>query len=224
MESSLNRRPSPMQSYYAARAGEYDAVYRKPERQPDLRRIERWLPDALSGRSLLEVACGTGYWTRFLAPVVPSILAIDSAAETLKIAGARVTAANVTFEIGDAYDLRSGGRVFDGAFAGFWFSHVPIERRSEFLRGLGAVLRPDAKVVLLDNRFVEGSSSPISERDAMGNAYQARKLGDGSVHRVLKNFPTEAELLGLVEGTFGRATTFTGWPYFWALEYRVPGA
>ncbi|MBI5579216.1 MAG: class I SAM-dependent methyltransferase, partial [Deltaproteobacteria bacterium] len=33
-----------MQSYYAARAPEYDSVYRKPERQPDLRSIEGWLP------------------------------------------------------------------------------------------------------------------------------------------------------------------------------------
>jgi demethylmenaquinone methyltransferase/2-methoxy-6-polyprenyl-1,4-benzoquinol methylase len=31
-----------MQDYYAARAREYDEVYRKPERQADLREIERW--------------------------------------------------------------------------------------------------------------------------------------------------------------------------------------
>ena len=55
-----------MQSYYAARAGEYDAVYEKPERQADLRQIEQWLPSALYGERLLEVACGTGYWTQFL--------------------------------------------------------------------------------------------------------------------------------------------------------------
>ena len=213
-----------MQSYYAARAGEYDTVYRKPERQSDLRRIEQWLPETLSGQPLLEVACGTGYWTQFLAPVVPSLVAIDSSAETLAIARARVTARHVSFEVGDAYDLPRRGRFFGAAFAGFWFSHVPLDRQSEFLRGLGAALQPGAKVVLLDNRFVEGSSSPISERDAMGNTYQARKLADGSIHRVLKNFPTQAQLLALVEGAGGHSAAYTSWPFYWALEYRAPGA
>ena len=79
---------SPLQSYYAARAQEYDRVYDKPERQADLRRIEQWLPPLLSGRRVLEIACGTGYWTRLIAPVAASVVAIDSAAETLRIAQA----------------------------------------------------------------------------------------------------------------------------------------
>ncbi len=35
--------PSALQSYYAARASEYDRVYLKPERQPDLRAVEQWV-------------------------------------------------------------------------------------------------------------------------------------------------------------------------------------
>jgi len=49
--------------------------------------------------------------------------------------------------------------------------------------------------VFFDNRYVEGSSTPISRRDAQGNTYQARKLDNGSAHEVLKNFPTERELI-----------------------------
>src|SRR5688572_32916865 len=100
-----------MQSYYAARAGEYDAVYTKPERQSDLRQIEHWLPSVLRGRRILEIACGTGYWTQFLAPVASSILAIDSAEETLRIARERVSSETVSFAIGDAYSpVREEGR------------------------------------------------------------------------------------------------------------------
>ena len=211
-----------MQAYYAARAAEYDAVYGKPERQPDLREIEQWLPSAFHGRHILEIACGTGYWTRFLAPVAASIVAIDSAEETLRIARERAAFANVTFALGDAYAPNQAGGPFNAAFAGFWFSHVPRERLAEFLRVLHSTLEPGAKVVFLDNRFVEGSSSAIAERDEHGNTYQLRKLNDGSTHRVLKNFPSEAELHALVPT--GCTPRFTSWSYFWAFEYCVPDA
>jgi demethylmenaquinone methyltransferase/2-methoxy-6-polyprenyl-1,4-benzoquinol methylase len=212
---------SDLQSYYAARAGEYDAVYAKPERQADLRDIERWLPSALSGEAVLEVACGTGYWTQFIAPVATSVVAIDAAPETLRIAARRVAAPNVVFETGDAYALPRG-RGCTAAFAGFWFSHVPIERQHEFLRGLNAALVPRARVVLLDNRFVAGSSTPLTGQDAAGNTHQLRTLGDGSTHRVLKNFPTEAQLLSLADAGLAAAATYRRWDFYWALEYRVP--
>lgn len=220
----LERNLSPIQSYYAARAAEYDAIYRKPERQPDLREIETWLPSVLRGRRILEIACGTGYWTRFLAPVACSIVAIDSAEETLRIAGERVPPGNTSFAVGDAYAPGQPGRSFDAAFAGFWFSHVPRERQAEFLSALNSALEPGAKVVFLDNRFVEGSSSPISEQDARGNTYQSRSLSDGSRHRVLKNFPSEKELHALVAMGLGQSARYTCWSYFWAFEYCVPEA
>jgi len=216
-----------MQSYYAARAGEYDAVYRKPERQSDLRKVEQWLPSVLRGRRLLEIACGTGYWTRFLAPVASSIVAIDSAEETLLLARERVPSKNVSFAIGDAYALTKNDGPFDAAFAGFWFSHVPRERQVEFLAVLNTALEPGAKVVFLDNLFVEGSSSALSEQDEQGNTYQSRRLSDGSIHRVLKNFPSEAQLRALVSGVsgaLGQSARYGSWSYFWAFEYCVPGA
>jgi len=212
-----------LQSYYAVRADEYDAVYAKPERQADLREIERWLPAELAGESVLEVACGTGYWTRFIAPVASSVVAIDASPETLRIARTRVPAGHVSFRIGDAYALPRSDPKFGAAFAGFWLSHVPLERRREFLLGLHATLESGARVVLLDNLFVEGSSTPISERDAAGNTWQSRTLRDGSVHRVLKNFPTEGELRALVEASGGEAATHHMWKHYWALAYRVAG-
>ena len=205
-------------SYYAARAAEYDRIYLKPERQADLRAIERWLPPKFAGRRVLEIACGTGYWTQFIAPAAARVLALDAAAETLAIAISRIPAANVEFRLGDAYALPQDCGRFDAAFAGFWFSHVPKDRRREFLLGLAARLEPGAPVVLLDNRYVEGSSTPLSRRDAAGDSYQSRQLADGSRHEVLKNFPSEQELLELVAG-LGERARYTAWQYYWAFEY-----
>ena len=211
-----------MQSYYAARASEYDRVYQKPERQSDLRQIERWLPSVLTGTTVLEVACGTGYWTQYIAPVALAVVALDSSPETLRLAQERVVASNTQFRVADAYALPRFGPSFSAAFAGFWFSHVPLERQREFLLGLNSALEPGARVVLLDNLFVEGSSSPITERDVSGNTYQSRGLSDGSTHRVLKNFPTETQLHALAEAGFGESSAYRRWQYYWAFEYRVP--
>jgi demethylmenaquinone methyltransferase/2-methoxy-6-polyprenyl-1,4-benzoquinol methylase len=92
-----------------------------------------------------------------------------------------------------------------------------------FLRGLHAALRPGAKVVFLDNRFVEGSSTPIDRRDEEGNTYQLRRLDDGSSYSVLKNFPSQAALREAAEGLADRLR-FHEWPYFWAMEYEVAAA
>jgi ubiquinone/menaquinone biosynthesis C-methylase UbiE len=211
-----------MQSYYATRAREYDAVYSRPERQCDLRSIESWLPQRFANASVLELACGTGYWTQFIAATAARVLAVDASAETLSIAKARVSEGAVTFLRADIYDLSRNIGSFNAAFAGFFFSHIPRRRRREFLRSINALLHGGAKVVLLDNLYVEGSSSPICETDDEGNTFQIRRLRDGSTHRVLKNFPSEAELRSVLNGV-GSFDTLTTWKYFWALEYVADG-
>ena len=75
-------------------------------------------------------------------------------------------------------------------------------------------------MVLIDNLFVEGSSTPRSEPDAEGNTWQARPLADGSTHRVMKNFPDDTELQAAIAG-LGEHGSFTRWRYFWAFEYRT---
>jgi ubiquinone/menaquinone biosynthesis C-methylase UbiE len=75
-----------LEKYYADRAGEYDRVYLKPERQSDLRKLELLLGQEFKGLDVLEIACGTGYWTQFIARSAGKILAIDYNPETIQIA------------------------------------------------------------------------------------------------------------------------------------------
>ena len=213
-----------MQAYYAARAAEYDAVYQKPERQADLRAIEAWLVPRIAGARVLEIACGTGYWTQFLARSAVSVLGLDAAPATLEVARARGLGEHVRWEVGDAYAPPWSPQAFDAAFAGFWYSHVPKARRAEFLQALHATLPGGALVLLLDNRFVASSSTPIHETDSAGDSWQLRRLADGSEYRVLKNFPTEAELHGVAAAVGAGRGKCTLWRHFWAYEYRTPGA
>ena len=213
---------SGMKAYYQARAEVYDRVYRYPERQQDLRVLEQTIPKLLRGRNVLEVAAGTGYWTQFIASEAKSILAVDVTVETLNQIKQRPGTDEVVCRQHDAYALHELQQQFDGAFAGLWLSHVPKQKLTAFMHSFHGCLLPGAQVVLLDNSAAQCERLPLSHRDSFGNSYQDRELDDGSVHRVLKNFPVEAELVVLA-GRHARNMDYTSLAHFWLFQYRWYG-
>jgi demethylmenaquinone methyltransferase/2-methoxy-6-polyprenyl-1,4-benzoquinol methylase len=210
-----------MAGYYAARAKEYERIYQKPERQDDLRRLRECLGRAFAGAHVFEVACGTGYWTEIVARSAASVVATDINEEVLAIARSKpIDFQKAEFRKEDAYALRMPARKFSGGLAMFWWSHVAKAGLSAFLRGFHGVLSPGARVVFVDNNYVEGSSTPISRTDGQGNTYQERQLEDGSRHEVLKNFPAESELRAALEGLAEEARVET-LRYYWILSYAA---
>jgi demethylmenaquinone methyltransferase/2-methoxy-6-polyprenyl-1,4-benzoquinol methylase len=210
-----------MASYYAARAREYERIYHKPERQDDLRKLRDFVESSFVGTDIFEVACGTGYWTEILARSAKSVMATDINEEVLAIARSKsMDARKVEFRIENAYTLPELPQKFTAGFSGFWWSHIPKAKIECFLRGFHRVLAPQARVVLIDNLYVEGSSTPISRTDEDGNTYQTRRLDDGSEHEVLKNFPTESELRAAVEPLASNVRV-EFLQYYWILSYRL---
>jgi demethylmenaquinone methyltransferase/2-methoxy-6-polyprenyl-1,4-benzoquinol methylase len=213
-----------LETYYARRAAEYEKIYHKPERQSDLARLRADLPALFDGERVLELACGTGYWTPLIAARAQSVVALDLNEETLQLARTKpYPKKNVTFQQGDAYALPAWPEKFSACFAGFWWSHIPLSRLDGFLEGLSAKLATGARVAFLDNRYVAGSSTPISRRDADGNGYQQRQLADGTTHEVLKNFPTAGQMEKRL-GRHGGDVRFTNYQYYWVATYRIMSA
>lgn len=211
---------SSLAGYYAKRAAEYERIYAKPERQADLAILLARLAQLFAGRKLLELACGTGWWTEVIAPHAASVTALDVNEEVLAIARAkRYPEGRVEFATGDAYALPDLGRAHDALFAGFWWSHVPLARLDAFLAGAADAVAPGAMIAFLDNRYVEGSSTPIAGHDPEGNTWQQRKLDDGSTHEVLKNFPHQSELIRRAERC-GRGARVELLPHYWLLTFR----
>jgi demethylmenaquinone methyltransferase/2-methoxy-6-polyprenyl-1,4-benzoquinol methylase len=218
-----------LRRYYAERAPTYDAVYAKPERQADLRSMEAWLPPWFEGRDVIEIACGTGWWTPHAARLARRWCATDANPQMLARARTKPSAEGVPieFRLADAWTLDDvQERRHDGLFAGFWWSHVPRERLRPWLAVVHARLAPGAVLVMMDNRFVPGSSTPISRWDAAGNTYQARPLAGGGQHEVLKNFPDQSEAVDAVTeaGAMGvavRDVQWHTWPHYWALSWRL---
>jgi hypothetical protein len=120
----------------------------------------------------------------------------------------------VSFRWLDAYDIGSAGQDAEALFAGFFWSHVPRERLPQFLESLRRALAPGARFVFVDNRYVPGSSTPVSREDAQGNTYQERVLRDGTTYEVMKNFPTTEELRRAL-ATIGRDVKVLELPYYW---------
>ncbi|MEO7132649.1 MAG: class I SAM-dependent methyltransferase [Vicinamibacterales bacterium] len=209
-----------LQRYYAQRAAEYEAIYAKPERQQDLAQLRNDVSAAFRGRTVIELACGTGYWTSHIARHAIHVDAFDINEETLEVARVKgLDPGRVRFAIGDAYATPAAAR-YDAAFAGFWWSHVATRDLPRFLEGLHRVLRPGARVVFLDNRFVAGSSTPIARVDDNGDSWQLRTLGDGSSHEVLKNFPTSDALRAAV-APFAAVAEVRVFDYYWLLDYTL---
>ena len=211
----------PIEQYYSKRAAEYEQIYEKPERQHELEWLRSRIPALLRGRTVLEVACGTGYWTQFIARTAAKVHACDINDAVLEIARDKpIPRQRASFFKADAITLEGVPPGCDAAFAGFWWSHVKKSDLARFVRNLAAHVERGALVAILDNRYAEGSSTAISRRDAEGNTYQMRKLANGEEHEVLKNFPTPAELADAVRPV-AREAHLESLAYYWLLVFTL---
>jgi SAM-dependent methyltransferase len=178
--------------YYAARAPEYDDWwYRRGRYARDAQHERRWLLDVaeLEERlrvfaprgDVLELAAGTGIWTRRLVPSAERVVAVDANAETLAL---NTPAAELV--VADVFDWKPPQQ-FDVVFFSFWLSHVPEERFAAFWSFVRSALRPGGRVFLID-------SGPPG---AAGNGeLQVRQLADGREFTIVKRFWQPGELAG----------------------------
>jgi len=207
--------------YYARRAHEYERIYEKPERQRDLEILAELFQQTFADQCVLEVACGTGFWTQIISKTAGSIIATDINDEVLAIARNKKYGCKVSFQKADAFDL--AGRSTSDLTAGMaaaWWSHLRKEEIETFLSNFHRSLPPASLVVFMDNKFVPGSSTPISRRDIYGNTFQERVLSDGHKYEVVKNFPDEREVLAALADS-AMEIRWKDLDYYWFLTYRI---
>lgn len=206
--------------YYANIAEEYERVYDKPERQEDLEDLREKVADALAGHTVLELACGSGYWTEVIAETADSVLATDINEEMLALARERELPDSVTFARVDAFNLPEDLGSFTAVFAGFWWSHVKKEDQEKYLKQLRARLGKDVLLVLIDNAYVDGSSTVIARTDLEGNTFQFRTATSGERYEVLKNFPNDSHLRKKFANS-AREIRMKRLEYYWFLSCRL---
>src|ERR1041384_6807151 len=184
--------------YYSRRAPEYEKIWYRddPVRQGEQREIISVLQKIFKDRKVLEVACGTGFWTQHLADTAREILAVDISDAMLALAREKHLPPKVQLIRGDAYQLDTiDEKDFDGGLANFWLSHVPKSRHAEFLDGFHARLTEGSAVFMADNVYVEGVGGRLVTRPGVEDTFKLRRLDDGSTHEGLKNYFTAGQLL-----------------------------
>jgi demethylmenaquinone methyltransferase/2-methoxy-6-polyprenyl-1,4-benzoquinol methylase len=182
--------------YYAERAPEYDDWwYRRGRYTGDAEHERRWLRDVAELEAklrtfaprgdVLELAAGTGIWTRRLVPAANRVVAVDANAETLAL---NTPAADLV--VADIFSWVPPQR-FDVVFFSFWLSHVPEERFAEFWSLVRSALQPDGRVFLID------SGPPEIAGDG---ELQMRQLADGREFTIVKRFWQPSELAERIAG------------------------
>jgi ubiquinone/menaquinone biosynthesis C-methylase UbiE len=108
------------------------------------RRVRMLTSDLRPGANVLELGCGTAYFTRELADTGAAITAIDISPELLEAARASCPAQNVKFEVQNAYELSYANASFDLVVGSSVLHHLELGRAiSEIYRVLkpGGVIR-----------------------------------------------------------------------------------
>ena len=189
-------------SYYRARAAEYDDWWFRRGRYDygpewngrwfaEVAEVEAALGRFDASGDVLELACGTGIWTRCLACTAARLTAVDASPEVIELNRARVGDAAVEYVQADIFDLRLPDR-YDECFFGFWLSHVPDERFVEFWDGVGRALRPGGRVFFVDSGIDRSDRAHTRDR---AEQTELRQLADGREFRIVKRYhePTELE-------------------------------
>jgi ubiquinone/menaquinone biosynthesis C-methylase UbiE len=120
-----------------------------------LRLLGRWeIPTTLRALApqpnehLLEIGCGTGRFTRRVAPHCRSLLAVDFSAESLRVARARTPSPAVQFIQADASRLPLRDRIADRALSCQMLEHLPTQDcRAAAVAEAARALRPGATFV-----------------------------------------------------------------------------
>ena len=95
-----------------------------------------------------------------------------------------------------------------------------IDHHSWLNAWLRSKLGKDIMLVLIDNSYVDGSSTVIARTDLEGNTHQFRTTDAGERYEVLKNFPSDSHLRKKFAHS-AREIRMKRLEYYWLLSCRL---
>ena len=220
--------------YYRARAPEFDEWYdRKGYSDLGEKWNAVWLSELSTvrmallaklqfGTSVLDLACGTGWWSEKLATRAMSVTGVDSSPEVLDQARARVPSG--MFAEADLFSWEPD-RTYDLVFIGFFVSHVPRELFASFWERVGRALSPSGRVFFVDNLYRElpdlDSDTSFWRREIRPDGVATRTVNDGREFKIVKHYYEPEELTSMLADLGWTATvSATEWFFYYGSATR----
>lgn len=184
-------------TYYKARASEYDEWFLRLGRYnqgkiknqqwfSEVAQLQKALKQFNPKGTVLELACGTGWWTEQLLQYADHITAIDAGKETIAINKHKVGTDKVTFITADIFSWQPKTR-YDVVFFSFWLSHVPEQKFEDFWKLVRQALKPHGRVFFIDSLQSEKHNKTFTINNLKDNS-SIRKLNDGRTFKIVKLF------------------------------------
>ncbi len=209
-----------MKDYYSKRAREYEQIYYRddPQRQNELEQIKNELGSCFQNETVLEAACGTGYWTEVISRVAKRTTAFDFSKEVLEVAKSKKL--NAEFIVDNIYEMKNITGFFNSGCANFLFSHIPKNKINDFLNLFHSKLQHGSIIFMTDNIFIEGVGGNLLTKPGDENTYKRRVLSDGTAYEIIKNYYSEEELKEIFN-RYSSDPEVTIGKCFWRVKYKI---
>jgi 2-polyprenyl-3-methyl-5-hydroxy-6-metoxy-1,4-benzoquinol methylase len=177
------------------------------------------------GMTVLELGCGTGYFTRELARSEADIVAIDVSRELLPIARENCSAPNIRYELQNACALTYSDGTFDSVVGSSVLHHLEIEQA---LREIHRVLKPGGTIHftepnMLNPQIAIQKNAPWIKR-RLGDSPNETAFSDGRSigcwNRPAIALFDGANVLGHFLERVPVISEFAGSPFIWAAKSR----
>lgn len=206
-------------AYYDAVAVSYEQWANKSA-TAELGQVTAALQKMVPHGDVLELACGSGLWTEWLAKAAVHVTAVDASPRMLERLRRRITAHNVEVVLADVFEWEPSRR-YDAVTFAFWHSHVPPDWWEVFWEKVDRALAPAGRVLFMDNA---PPRRPSSFEVRLDDATALRRDDDGRPYRIVKIYHLPAQLERRLRGLGWDLRILVSGRVLWGYGGRAGGA
>jgi 2-polyprenyl-3-methyl-5-hydroxy-6-metoxy-1,4-benzoquinol methylase len=177
------------------------------------------LQAVLANRRVIEVVCGGGRWTQFIADVAEKVVATDCSPQLLERARL-LKLPDTEFVECDAFSLDRIPKTFTGACHINFMNHVPLALLPNFIDRVHQMLEPGSVVFCATQRDRGSPKEPWYEKRETGDMVTLRHCEDGTPVEVVDTLFTEDLLRGLFAGK-ARRLQISMKSWWWWASYEI---
>jgi SAM-dependent methyltransferase len=188
-QEAVSRLLASQRTYYDMRAPDHADVTSPSDRKcrgdMDSETAARLLAELAPEGDVLELACGSGSFTRELARHARSVTCVDGSPRMLELNRQALADPRVNYICADLFDWTTTEQ-FDVVFFGFWLSHVPPTHFDRFWALVRSCLRPGGRALFIDEDARGAGNEEHLTDEGLPTA--RRTLRDGRSFDIVKIF------------------------------------